>query len=1397
MPPLSSAQRRMWFLHELHGADSLYHVPVAFRLTGPLDRAALASAIADVIRRHEALRTVFRDVEGELRQEILPPPEHPLRMRTVAPAELADALDTAVTTRFDLRRDIPFRAHLLTDRPGSHVLVLVPHHIAVDEWSAHLLLREISTAYAARQRGAEPHWPEPAPQYRDYVDWQDKTLGSPADPESRIARDLDFWRRTLAGAPHDLPLPADRPRPESPSHRGGLMGFDVSRALHASLTELTRSTGATMFMHFVAMIGALLTKLGCGTDIPVGTAVTERTRKAFAHIIGFLTNTVVLRLDTSGDPDLRQLCARAREVTVAALAHSGAPFDRVVAALGPDLSRSDPLFQVMLAFRTLGEPGLELPGVDVERMAIPVRHSRFALTFYVTESRTADGVPDGMRIEINYARDLFDDTTIALIGGYLVRLLEAAVANPSSHLSELQILSTGQIRSLLPAAPGTPSASDTVIDMFEEQARRTPDAPAIVSDTGTLSYRDLELRASNLAGRLIRAGAAPERVVAIVLPRSAEMITAMLAVLESGAAYLPIDPSYPPDRIRFMLDDAQPICVVTDRRTAPSLPHDAAHLIVDSTDEPSDGTALGPIDPRNAAYLLYTSGSTGRPKGVVVEHRSLANYVRWCRSAYPGLRGNTVLHSTLSFDFSITALYGTLVCGGCLYLSALDEDELSVLRPTTVDFVKLTPSHLPLLQLLPESCAPTREVMFGGESLDAESLRRWRDGHPGVDIVNHFGPTECTVGCLNFRLPAGAPLPDGPVPIGRPLADARVYVLDERLRPVPPGVIGELFVAGTGLARGYRRRPGTTAARFLADPFGPAGTRMYRTGDLVRRRHDGNLVFAGRVDDQVKVRGHRVELGEVEHALRLLPAVADAAVLAQSTPAGSTRLIGYVRPVPGADVTRLRSTLATRLPEYLVPAAIVTVDAMPLTAHGKLDRRRLATYWRPAETADLPENAALVDVIRHAFATVLGVAEVPPDGDFFALGGDSVVAVFLTRKLRVLLGTEISLRLMLSLPNPAALARGLTDSAVARDHPAEPARNAEKVTAAMPSAQPMEHARHILLTGGTGFFGAFVLSELLAQTGAQVHCLVRAASAEQARDRLYDTLRQYGLDCPSERVLVLAGDLEQPNLGLAQDVWRELGETIDSIVHVGANVNGMLPLERLWRANVGATIELARLARTGPPKTLHFASTTSVSAATSGYAESKREAEQYLTDGQRFGLSAVIARLPRLSGHSTSGHYNRRDLVHRAIAAMLEVGIAPEIDASEVWLPVDRAARAFVATSRTATSGRFQYTSADRFSLPECLRIAKELGFSLRILPHEAWERAMTGGDRVEHEFAAAALRGLERRMRDGRPQASDFVPVAVPGVDPGVLAVWLRRLATERCDEEVEHELAYRADPA
>jgi amino acid adenylation domain-containing protein/thioester reductase-like protein len=1410
MTAMSSAQQRMWFLHELQSANAVYNVAAAFRMTGPLDRPTLARALADVVERHEALRTIFPEADGEPYQEILDPssarPDMPVL--SVAARAVDNALRAFVTSRFNLRHEIPIRARLLTVAPEEHILVLVVHHIAVDERSLRIVLRDLAAAYAARLDARSPPWTPSPPQYDDYATWQRTTLGSVDDPASQISRELTFWRRTLAGAPDRLALPVDRPHPAQPSHRGGRMRFTVAPAQGAVLRQLARTTGATAFMHLTALLAALLTRLGCGSDITIGTPITGRTRRTFEDVVGFLTNTVVLRIDTSGDPEFRTLVERVRSAAIGAYSHSNAPFDRVVAALGPGRNRQiNPLFQVMLSLQGLGEPPLDLPGVVVERLPVHEYPSRFDLTFYVTEARSVNDEPAGMLIDINYAVDLFDEATIARMGRYLLRMLDTFARRPHERLNAVELLSPAERRTVLAVGPTIPvdTAATSVPEMFERQAAATPDAPAVASARGMLSYADLDGRANRLAGYLLRMGVGPEMIVALALPRSEEMIVAMLAVLKAGAAYLPVDPGYPSARIEFMLADAQPACVLSARRPASELSHvDVPWLLIDgpdvvaalqpsAADDPEEAAVLrGPIRPAHAAYLLYTSGSTGQPKGVVVEHSALANYVQRCRSAYRGLQGHTIVHSSFSFDFTATSLYGALTVGGCVHVAALDDDELTSTGLPTVDFLKVTPSHLAILALLPKSRVPTQELVLGGEPVFAEALAPWREAHPDVDIVNHFGPTEATVGCLDFRLSPADALGAGPVPIGRPIANVRAYVLDERLRPVPPGVVGQLYVAGAGLARGYLRRPGLTAEQFLPDPFGPAQSRIYRTGDLVRQRDDGNFVFIGRVDSQVKIRGHRVEVGEVERTLRLLPGVAEAAVIVRADPPGPAKLVGYASPAAGASIdgSSLRDALVARLPDYLVPSAVVIVDALPLTVNGKVDRTHLAIR-HPSEAPPTPESGSpLVDVIRQAFAAVLGQHAVGPDDDFFALGGDSLSAVSLVRRLRTSLDVDISLRLFLASPRPANLANALTGRDPDDDHAADPPPQARPVTAPRAEVRsPRRHqgavTDHVLLTGATGFFGAFTLLELLNQTDASIHCLVRAPGEAQAWRRLLDNLGRYGrgLGGGQDRVRVVAGDLERTDLGLGPHQYAELCRTVDVIVHSAAHVNGVLPLDRLWKSNVGGTIELARMAVTAKPKTVHFVSTMSVTsdARQSGYARSKREAEQFVMNEQRNGLAATIARLPRLSGDSTTGHYNKQDIAHRMVVAMLTAGVAPDIDFTEVWLPVDLAARAFVATSWAASDGgHFTYTSVERFSLQECLRCAQQVGFDLEVLPYHDWERAIATGP-LEYEFALAALRGRrERRAPQPGNQVgrSDFSPVTVPGVNPQILATWLRRLA-------------------
>ncbi|MEW2398056.1 amino acid adenylation domain-containing protein [Streptomyces sp. NPDC046862] len=1082
--PLSSAQRRLWFLHRLEGPGPAYNIPLAVRLTGArLDVEALRAALADLVARHEILRTVYPDADGRPCQRLLEPATPDLQVVDhVAEAELPGLLSQLAGEGIRIDEDAPFRAHLLVLGPEDHVLLLVLHHIAGDGWSLDPLLLDLASAYRARLQGREPGWVPLPVQYADYCVWQHEVLGHEED------RQLYHWRATLAGLPDELPLPADRPRPARATHQGGDIPVRLDADLHRGLRALAGETGTTVFMVVQAGLATLLTRLGAGTDIPLGTPVAGRADEVLDNLVGCFVNTLVLRTDTSGDPSFRELLGRVRETDLTAYAHQELPFEHLVEALNPPRSLArHPLFQVMLAFRPTAGPRLDLPGLHAHALPVETGATKIDLTFNLGEHRTADGSPDGIEGTLQYSSDLFDRRTAEELATRLERLLRAAVREPDRAIDALHILADGERHRLLEEFNDTArDVPDTTFPrLFEARVAELPDTVAIEDGATSLTYRQLDLRADRLARALASHGAGPGRIVAFSLPRSVDLAVAVLAVLKAGAAYMPLDPEHPADRTVYLLADAEPVCLIT----RDSLPADrpVGCCVVDPDAVPDDpDVPLPEARPADAAYLIYTSGTTGRPKGVVVEHRNLTTYVARCVKAYQSLRGTSLLHATMSFDATVTTLHGALAAGGQVHVAGFHDAGAAPVNGGYT-FLKATPSHLPLLPALPHDLSPAEEFMLGGEALVGEALRSWRRDHPDVRLINHYGPTELTVGCTDHRIEPGEELPTGPVPIGRPMWNTRAYVLDARLNPVPVGVEGELYVAGDHVARGYWRGPGLTAERFVADPFGPSGGRMYRTGDLAVWRADGTLELRGRADGQLKIRGLRIEPGEVEGVLTSHPAVTQAAVVVREDLAGVRRLVGYVVGVAEADCPALLAHAARQLPAHMVPEALVALAALPMTPNGKLDRAALPAPATAREMVNRAPRTPQEEALRGLFAEVLGIPNdgIGADDGFFDLGGDSITSIHLVSR-----ALAVGLRL-----TPRDVFEQRTVAGLAATAAARPAPGPVQGQAAPTGPLPLTPAMHRLLERG-GPIGAFSQSVLLVTpAGADERRLTAALQA--------------------------------------------------------------------------------------------------------------------------------------------------------------------------------------------------------------------------------------------------------------------------------------------------------------
>ncbi|MYZ40774.1 MULTISPECIES: non-ribosomal peptide synthetase, partial [unclassified Streptomyces] len=1026
-----------------------YNFPLVFRLRGTLDLAALRAALRDVTGRHEALRTRFEEYEGEPYQRIVPAEEADPSFTVIDCAEqdLSARIEEAQRRPFDLSTELPLRAEVLRLGPADQVVALVLHHITTDEWSDRPFLADLGLAYEARAVGRASEWERDLPvQYADYTLWQNRLLDEVGE------RQLAYWTETLRDLPEKLELPLDRERPDRFTGRAGVVRAELPAGTGSALRELSGAQGVSLFMLFQAATATLLHRLGAGDDIPLGVPIAGRTDSALDDLVGFFVNTLVLRTDLSGDPAFTELLSRVRESTLAAFEHQDLPFDRVVEAVNPARAAGrNPLFQVMIGYHYRPDGDPELFGLDTEWFDMDTGMAKFDLDFTFVDH--GDDRP--LTLLLEYAADLVDPRTADGLVERLVALLEQIVRSPGQPVGALRILTDAEARDALTTwnDTGRPVEARTVPELFAETVRARPDATALVTSGGRLTFAQLAARAADITRALLRRGAAPETVIGLALPRD-EMVPAILGVLASGAAYLPLDPEYPAHRLEFMLSDAAPRCVLTTAALAPKLPDGHELVLLESLgeelrenlgEEEPDGTGQIPPDPASAAYIIFTSGSTGVPKGVVGTHRGLSNLFgshredliepaeRAAERSAERSEARSALRALHAASFSFDGSWEPM-----LWLLAGHElhvvDEATMTDPAALlghlaaermDFVDVTPTYLRELThhgfLEPGGYVPG-VVAVGGEATPAPVWERLR-ALPGTMVHDLYGPTECAVDAYGWHGET-----DGRTWAG-PLANTRAHVLDAMLRPVPAGVAGELYLAGEGLARGYLNRPALTAERFTADPFGPPGSRMYRTGDLARRRADGTLEFLGRADDQVKLRGLRIELGEIESLVAAHPAVATAAVIVREDTPGVPRLVGYVVPAPGhtPDPDELRSHTAATLPAYMVPAAFVTLEALPRTISGKLDRAALPAPDFSAGPAGRRPRTPAEEILCEQFAEALGVERVGIDDDFFALGGHSLLAMRLVAKARATLGAHLSLRTVFDAPTVARLATALAE----------------------------------------------------------------------------------------------------------------------------------------------------------------------------------------------------------------------------------------------------------------------------------------------------------------------------------------------------------------------------------
>lgn len=1368
--PASAAQRRLWFINRLEGGSVAYHIPVCIRLRGQLDRPTLQDALDDLVARHEVLRTAFVDVDGEPVQQIAPQGRIKLRFADLSGVAHADDKLLAYSQQdlsvpFDLSSSPLLRARLLQVSESDNALLMTIHHSISDGWSIGVMIRELQVLYEARRQGRADPLPPLQLQYADYAQWQREW---PAG--GQLVQQLKYWTSHLQGAPQLLELPTDRPRPAVQSYQGRSVELALGAQVSADLRSLARRLNLTPAMLLYAGWTIVLSRLSAQEDVVIGMPVANRQHTEIEGLIGLFVNTVAVRVTIHDDLRLTDLLQRVREAMLEAYARQDTPFEKVVEALQPARSLSHtPLFQVMFVMHNASRAAAHSQYLTFEEQELPLHTAHFDLTLSLRESR-------GQIIgAINYATALFDEWTIRSWADCFVEVLCAMLSKSDQPVGALPLMSERAVQRVVEVFNGHSRqfAQDRLIhQVFEQQVERTPDAVAAVYEDASLTYAQLNARANQLARYLRDRGVGADELVALCTDRSLELVVGLMAILKAGGAYVPLDPVQPRERLAQVLDDCKPVTLLTRvglREHVAGL-HAGTSIVLDlsawSQSAWADASTRN-LEPDGSggdcsrlAYVIYTSGSTGKPKGVMLEHRNVLHFLHGLEECIHGLQPDCrriAWNSSFGFDMSVKA-WGQLIRGRTVYLipeavRLSGEGLVSFLERHAIDAIECTPSHLRVMQdagLLRGRASSLRKVLLGGEAIGPATWRTLADAE-NVAFFNMYGPTECSVDASCGRITGSTPH------VGRVMPNVRIYILSPRGGPVPMRAPGEIYIGGAGVARGYLNRPELTAERFVRDPFSAAPqARMYRTGDLGRWRPDGTIEYLGRNDQQVKVRGFRIELGEIEAQLTRHEGVKEAVVIAAENAPDEKRLVAYVVP---ADPSRapaldeLGEHLRAVLPAYMVPNAFVMMERLPLNANGKLDRRALpppdpATY---AKRRYEPPQGEVEETVARIWQELLRVPRVGRQDSFFELGGHSLLAVKTLFRLSQVLGCTLSVTDMYRNPSVRELAARITGGG-SGDQFVCPPREAmlDEAVKALPAPSRVP-ARALLLTGGTGFVGRFLLVQLLRDTSATVHCLVRDSSRSRAASRIKERLMKWDLwrDEFEERIVAVPGDLRLARLGIDAPVYDHLCRAVDAIYHCATSMNHLETYEMARPANVDAVRELLRLATTAKPKLLNYVSTLSIFSArcaadrsvdeastidheqhlsSSGYAASKWVGEKIvMTAGER-GIPCNIFRLGLVWADAQRGRYDELQREYRIFKSCLLSGCGiADYGYAVPPIPVDHVALAVVTLAqRRSDGGGIFHLSAAAPGIDDVFgRCNQIMGTRLRLLPFYDWIREM------------------------------------------------------------------------
>ena len=1422
---LAYAQQRLWFIERLNGKSDSYNVCTFIHLQGDLNLVALEKTFISIVSRHETLRSRFVEIDGQPIVKI-DPVFSPLEVvpERVDHQNLDSYLKAFSKQPFDLAKDRLFVARLIRFAENEHALLIKMHHIVSDGWSLELLSREINLYYNAYAQDEIPTTTPLRIQYGDFARAQKSWLEGPV-----LARQLEYWKQQLKCIPERLELPTDYPQPEAMSTRGFYYEQELSPELSESIQTFSLENGVTRFMTLLAAFDTLLARYSGMEDIVVGSPVANRNRKEIEDLIGFFVNNLVLRNHTDGQDSFAELVKKVRKTTLEAYTHQDVPFERIVEAVNPQRNLGHaPLFQVVFTFRNESNDPLQLHNLKI-RYLVPKTHEIAVKNDLGLEVYEAEGK---LVCVWGYCTDLFRHESIRRMADNFTCLLEGLLASPRKPLAQISIL-TDQDSKLIQEWNQTDKdypLDHSVIELIGEHVRTHPQHTALEFGEQKLTYLEMDATSNRIAHYLREQGVGRETPVAVCMDRSLEYVVFIVAILKAGGAFVPIDPSFPSARIQYVLKDSEARILMTQAHLAATLPalEGVKVLVAEELEQISSSCPSTlpetQIHPGDLAYIIYTSGSTGNPKGVLIEHRSLTNLVFAKNELFKISPEDRYLQqASYAFDFSVMNIFVTLCHGATL----LTPDRATLLDPAKfkqylsdkrITVSGTTPSFSANLNYNKAELPNLRLLIFGGEAF---TLGHHESSIGEIRFINAYGPTEITVAATMHEVSQHDI--GRKVPIGKPLKNYRVHILDKDLQPLPVGIPGELCVEGVGLARGYLKRPELTAEKFVhAEIFGKE-VRLYRTGDLARWLPEGNIEFLGRKDHQVKFRGYRFELGEIEAVISAVDGVNEAVVDIRDTAAGQT-LVAFItldKAIP--DLTKtLRTSLKASLPDYMIPTFFVAMDELPLSHTGKVDRKALEAldiHELSPEREGIAPQSPTEKRLAFIWQSILGVEKLSIHDNFFDLGGHSLLAPKLISKISQEFGSAFSLKDLFQNPTlqkqTVLLDRPTSHSQI---KPVEStidfAQESYLPTDITPqrkvTLEQVECPREILLTGATGFLGTWLLYELLQRTRAKIHCLVRGDGAIRLRESLHrHELWQNAFD---ERISILTGDLQSPRLGLDEITYRSLCENVDAIYHNGAWVNHTYPYQALKAVNVGSTLELLKMACSGRAKAFHFVSTFSaisnaeeegadrgrilkmLSESNHGYAQTKWVAEQLVREAGNRGLQTTIYRPRRISGHSITGDYNRDDFISLLLKGCAQLGKYPILSDSirENLIPVDYVCKVLVRSSLNPRSDTRTVNLLNSHSIPwnRLFEKLKEVT-SVQATAYAEWRETLSQSpDNALYPFLSVfppvltepdveKAAELERHLADQTQKILTGEPIKIPPVDENLLSVYFQKFKT------------------